>query len=407
MGDFVRVASTEEVKPGQAVVVEVNGKTLAVFNVDGAFHAIDNTCIHRGGPLGEGDIHGNLVACEFSQRQLSRLTRNVDRLSGPGAAAKTGRAAAYDRGNLSSAHTGHLSLMSLISIDPLRSSERARLPAWFKVNAQTGPDYLEIKHTMDRLKLHTICEEARCPNRWECWNARTATFLILGEICTRRCRYCSVETGKPLAIDDGEPQRVAEAVQALGLRHAVITSVNRDELPDGGAAIFADTIRHTRALSPSCTIEVLIPDFEGSDAALTMVCAEKPEILNHNIETVRRLFPSLRPQGKYQRSIDLLGKAKHRGMTTKSGLILGMGETLDEVRDVMCDLRAVNCDMMTIGQYLQPTRDHLAVSHYYDPSEFMRLKEEGMAMGFTHVESGPLVRSSYHAERQTIHSIPP
>lgn len=295
--------------------------------------------------------------------------------------------------------------MSLISIDQLRSSERPRLPSWFKVNAQTGPDYLDIKQTMDGLKLHTICEEARCPNRWECWNARTATFLILGDICTRRCHYCSVETGRPLAVDRGEPQRVAEAVQALGLRHAVITSVNRDELPDGGASIFAETIRQTRALSPGCTIEVLIPDFEGNEAALTTVCAERPEILNHNIETVRRLFPSLRPQGKYQRSIELLGNAKQQGMTTKSGLILGMGETLDEARQVMRDLRAVNCDIMTIGQYLQPTRDHLPVARYYNPSEFEALKEEGMAMGFTHVESGPLVRSSYHAEQQTVQAM--
>lgn len=296
--------------------------------------------------------------------------------------------------------------MSLISIDQLRSSERPRLPSWFKVNAQTGPDYLDIKQTMDRLKLHTICEEARCPNRWECWNARTATFLILGDICTRRCHYCSVETGRPLAVDHDEPQRVAEAVQALGLRHAVITSVNRDELPDGGASIFVETIRQARQLSPTCTIEVLIPDFEGNEQALATVCAEKPEILNHNIETVRRLFPSLRPQGKYQRSIELLGKAKQQGMTTKSGLILGMGETLEEARDVMRDLRAVNCDILTIGQYLQPTRDHLPVSRYYDPTDFALLKEEGIAMGFTHVESGPLVRSSYHAEQQTIHTTP-
>lgn len=295
--------------------------------------------------------------------------------------------------------------MSLISIDQLRSAERPRLPSWFKVTAQTGPDYLDIKQTMDRLKLHTICEEARCPNRWECWNARTATFLILGDICTRRCHYCSVETGRPLAVDHGEPKRVAEAVQALALRHAVITSVNRDELPDGGAAIFAETIRQTRALSRGCTIEVLIPDFEGNEAALAMVCAEKPEILNHNIETVRRLFPSLRPQGKYQRSIELLRTAKQQGMTTKSGLILGMGETLDEARQVMRDLRAVDCDILTIGQYLQPTREHLPVARYYDPSAFAALKDEGLALGFTHVESGPLVRSSYHAEQQTTHTM--
>lgn len=287
-----------------------------------------------------------------------------------------------------------------ISHEPSADSSSKRLPPWFKVVATTGPDYLDIKQTMDRLKLHTICEEARCPNRWECWNARTATFLILGDICTRRCHYCSVATGRPLAVDRDEPRRVAEAVQALGLRHAVITSVNRDELADGGAAIFAETIRQTRQLSPSCTIEVLIPDFEGNEAALSIVCAEKPEILNHNIETVRRLFPSIRPQGKYQRSLDLLGKAKRLGMTTKSGLILGMGETLDEAREVMRDLRAVDCDIITIGQYLQPTREHLPVVRFYEPSQFAMLKEEGLAMGFTHVESGPLVRSSYHAERQ-------
>jgi len=290
--------------------------------------------------------------------------------------------------------------MNFISLDQLRSTERPRLPSWFKVKATTGPDYLDIRQTMDRLKLHTICEEARCPNRWECWNARTATFLILGDICTRRCHYCSVETGRPLALDRDEPGRVAEAVHALGLRHAVITSVNRDELPDGGAAIFAETIRQTRRLTPSCTIEVLIPDFEGNDVALTTVCAEKPEILNHNIETVRRLFPSIRPQGKYQRSIELLGKAKQQGMTTKSGLILGMGETLDEALDVMRDLRTVECNIMTIGQYLQPTKGHLPVARFYDPNEFSTLKEEGLKMGFSHVESGPLVRSSYHAEQQ-------
>ena len=296
--------------------------------------------------------------------------------------------------------------MSLIPIEQVRSRASTsaprppgRLPTWFKVVAKTGPDYLDIQHTIDRLRLHTICAEARCPNRWECWNARTATFLILGDICTRRCHYCSVETGRPLAVDGGEPQRVAEAVQALGLRHAVITSVNRDELPDGGAAIFTETIRQTRRLNPGCTVEVLIPDFAGNEAALATVCAEKPEILNHNIETVRRLFPSIRPQGKYPRSIDLLARAKKLGMVTKSGLILGMGETLDEAREVMRDLRKVNCDILTIGQYLQPTRNHLPVDRFYDPADFAALKEEGLAMGFTHVESGPLVRSSYHAEQ--------
>lgn len=298
--------------------------------------------------------------------------------------------------------------MSLIHIDSRHSAEpqdspapqSRRLPPWFKVRLQTGPDYHDIRRTMDRLKLHTICEEARCPNVWECWNARTATLLILGDICTRRCHYCSVATGRPHAVDHEEPLRVAEAVQALGLRHAVITSVNRDELEDGGASVFAETIRHTRRLIPSCTIEVLIPDFEGNEAALAAVAAEKPDILNHNIETVRRLFPSIRPQGKYHRSIELLGRAKQMGMTTKSGLIVGMGESTEEAREVMRDLRSVGCDIMTIGQYLQPTKDHLAVARFYHPDEFAALKEEGLALGFRHVESGPLVRSSYHAEQQ-------
>ncbi|HEX5549599.1 MAG TPA: lipoyl synthase [Nitrospira sp.] len=275
-----------------------------------------------------------------------------------------------------------------------------RLPSWFKVKAKTGPDYVDIKQTIDRLNLHTICEEARCPNRWECWNARTATFLILGDICTRRCHYCSVETGRPGPVDHHEPQRVAEAVAALGLRHAVITSVNRDELADGGATIFAETIRLTRRVNPHCTIEVLIPDFEGNEAALAIICGVKPDVLNHNIETVPRLFPSLRPQGKYLRSMELLGRAKQRGMTTKSGLIVGMGETLDEVHAVLRDLRAEYCDMVTIGQYLQPTRRHLPVARFYHPAEFAQLKTQGIAMGFAHVESGPLVRSSYHAEQQ-------
>jgi lipoyl synthase len=288
---------------------------------------------------------------------------------------------------------------SAISSQPLAGG-RPRLPSWFKVNAKTGPDYLDIKQTMERLGLHTICEEARCPNRWECWNARTATFLILGDICTRRCHYCSVETGRPHSVDQDEPSRVAEAVKALDLRHAVITSVNRDELGDGGASVFAETIRQTRRLNPTCTIEVLIPDFEGNEEALATVCAEKPEILNHNIETVRRLFPSIRPQGKYQRSIDLLTRAKQHGMKTKSGLILGMGETIEDAHEVTRDLRTADCDIITIGQYLQPTRAHLPVAKFYDPSEFALLKEEGLAMGFSHVESGPLVRSSYHAEQQ-------
>jgi lipoic acid synthetase len=289
--------------------------------------------------------------------------------------------------------------MTFIPTDEIGHSGR-RLPPWFKVTIRQGPDYQDIRRTMDTLGLHTICEEARCPNVWECWNNRTATFLILGDICTRRCHYCAVTTGRPLELDREEPLRVAQAVQALGLRHAVITSVNRDELEDGGAWIFAETIRHIRRLVSSCAVEVLIPDFEGSEAALASVVAEKPDILNHNIETVRRLFPSNRPQGRYDRSITLLDRAKRMGARTKSGLIVGMGETNEEVRSVMRDLRAVGCDIMTIGQYLRPTKQHLPVARYYHPDEFAAFKAEGLSLGFSHVESGPLVRSSYHAERQ-------
>ena len=289
--------------------------------------------------------------------------------------------------------------MTFIPTDEIGHSGR-RLPPWFKVTIRQGPDYRDIRRTMDSLGLHTICEEARCPNVWECWNNRTATFLILGDICTRRCHYCAVTTGRPLELDREEPLRVAQAVQALGLRHAVITSVNRDELEDGGAWIFAETIRHIRRLVPPCAVEVLIPDFEGSGAALAAVVAEKPDILNHNIETVRRLFPSIRPQGKYERSLTLLDRAKRMGAWTKSGLIVGMGETNEEVRGVMRDLRTVGCDIMTIGQYLRPTKQHLPVARYYHPDEFAAFKAEGLSLGFSHVESGPLVRSSYHADRQ-------
>ncbi|WP_447972275.1 lipoyl synthase [Nitrospira sp. Kam-Ns4a] len=279
-----------------------------------------------------------------------------------------------------------------------------RLPPWFKVRINQGPDYRDIRRLVDSLGLHTICEEARCPNVWECWNNRTATFLILGDTCTRRCHYCAVRTGRPEPVDPDEPMRVARAVQALGLRHAVITSVNRDELEDGGAAVFAETIRQIRRMIPTCAVEVLIPDFEGDEAALATVVAAQPDILSHNIETVRRLFPSIRPQGKYQRSLDLLERARRMGARTKSGLIVGMGETLDEVREVMRDLRAAGCEILTVGQYLQPTKQHLPVVRFYYPEEFAALKAEGLALGFTHVESGPLVRSSYRAEQQSVAS---
>jgi lipoic acid synthetase len=289
--------------------------------------------------------------------------------------------------------------MTFVPLTAIRPSGR-RLPPWFKVTIKQGPAFQDISRIVGTLSLHTICEEARCPNRWECWNNRTATFLILGDICTRRCHYCAVPTGRPAEPDREEPLRVAQAVQALGLRHAVVTSVNRDELEDGGAAIFVETIRQIRRLTPTCAVEVLIPDFEGNEAALASVVAEQPDILNHNIETVRRLFPTIRPQGKYDRSITLLQRAKGLGATTKSGLIVGMGEATGEVLEVMRDLRAVGCDVLTIGQYLQPTKQHLPVVRFYHPDEFASFKAEGLALGFSHVESGPLVRSSYHAEQQ-------
>ena len=300
-------------------------------------------------------------------------------------------------------------MKALVALDEIRKSGRSerpggarrRLPSWFKVKIQQGSGYLDIRQNVDQRGLHTICEEARCPNIWECWNNRTATFLILGDICTRRCHYCAVNTGRPEALDPGEPARVAKAVQALTLRHAVITSVNRDDLSDGGASVFVETIRQIRYKGPSCTIEVLIPDFQGNASALASVMEAGPDILNHNIETVPRLFPTIRPQGKFDRSLELLKRAKQLGGTTKSGLMAGLGESMGELREVMDILRKVGCDILTIGQYLQPTKDHEPVHQFYTPEEFRSLKREGLDLGFRHVESGPLVRSSYHAEQQT------
>ncbi len=276
-----------------------------------------------------------------------------------------------------------------------------RLPGWFKVRIETGPHYRRMQSLVRDKRLHTICEEARCPNKWECWNNRTATFLLLGDVCTRRCQYCSVATGRPGKVDWEEPERVAEAVRALDLRHAVLTSVNRDELDDGGASVFAATVQAVRRLQPACTVEVLVPDFQGNPAAVEAVLAATPEIFAHNIETVPRLFPAVRPQGSYARSLQVLRWAKERGARTKSGFMIGMGETNEELRLVLSDLRAAGCEIVSIGQYLQPTRAHRVVHRYYKPEEFEDLKQYGMALGFRHVESGPLVRSSYHAEQQT------
>jgi lipoic acid synthetase len=288
----------------------------------------------------------------------------------------------------------------LVQEIPAGPAERPRRPDWLKVRVPGGEEYARIKHLIGDRRLHTVCEEARCPNMAECWNAGTATFMILGDVCTRSCGFCAVKTGRPEGLDLEEPHRVAEAIRIMGVRHAVITSVNRDELPDGGAAIFAETIRQARVVNPDVTVEVLVPDFRGVAWALALVVDAHPDILNHNTETVPRLYARVRPQAKYDRSLEVIRRAKAAGMTTKSGMMLGLGESVEEVVPVMEDLRAAGCDILTLGQYLQPTKDHLPVERFVHPDEFRLLKERGLALGFTHVESGPLVRSSYHAHEQ-------
>jgi lipoic acid synthetase len=288
----------------------------------------------------------------------------------------------------------------LIQEVPGKQPQRPQRPEWLKVRLPSGERVTRLKELFGRHALHTVCEEARCPNMGECWNAGTATFMILGDICTRSCGFCAVATGRPTGLDLEEPSRVAEAIRLMGIRHAVITSVNRDELPDGGAAIFAETIRRARALNSGLTIEVLIPDFRGVRQALQRVIDARPDILNHNVETIPRLYSRVRPQAKYARSLQLLDRAKEGGMVTKSGFMVGMGETLPELLQVLEDLQSVQCDIVTIGQYLQPTKAHLPVERYVHPEEFLLLKNEGLRMGFRHIESGPLVRSSYHAAAQ-------
>ncbi len=282
----------------------------------------------------------------------------------------------------------------------MEGETRQPRPEWLKVRVPLGERFSRLKGLVEGQHLHTVCEEARCPNVGECWNAGTATFMILGDICTRSCGFCAVKTGRPTGLDLDEPARVAEAIRAMGVRHAVITSVNRDELPDGGAGIFAETIRQTRLASPGVTVEVLIPDFRGVWWALELVMHAAPDILNHNIETVPRLYSVVRPQAKYERSLELLRRSRDGGMLTKSGLMLGLGESLEEVLEVLGDLRRSGCEIVTLGQYLQPTKAHLPVERYVHPEEFGDLKGKGLAMGFRHVESGPLVRSSYHATMQ-------
>lgn len=278
-----------------------------------------------------------------------------------------------------------------------------RKPDWLKVRSPGGRNYLRLKQMMRGLKLHSVCEEAGCPNMGECWESGTATFLILGDVCTRACKYCAIAHGMPTELDTDEPRRVAEAVAQLELEHVVITSVNRDELADGGAAIFAETIRLCREARPSMSIEVLIPDFKGDEDALRRVVEARPDILNHNLETVERLYPWARPGGRYWRSISFLGAAKRIDptMLTKSGVIVGMGETNEEIRQAMVDLRKAGVDIVTLGQYLRPTVHHTPVARWVTPQEFAEWKRIGeRELGFTHVEAGPLVRSSYHAERQ-------
>ncbi len=276
-----------------------------------------------------------------------------------------------------------------------------RLPRWLKAKAPGSPGYLELKRLVTSLDLNTVCQSAHCPNIGECWESGTATFMILGDVCTRSCGFCAIKTGRPQWLDDGEPDRVAEAISRLYLRHAVITSVNRDELPDGGAHIFARTIEAVHALCPDTSVEVLIPDFQGNWDALELVLAARPEILNHNIETVPRLYHIMRPQARYERSLELLDRALRTGPApTKSGMMLGAGEIRQETEQSIRDLAAVGCSILTLGQYLSPSSQHVQVDRYVHPDEFVELRDFALGLGFRHVESGPMVRSSYHAERQ-------
>ncbi len=283
----------------------------------------------------------------------------------------------------------------LVNIAP----KPAPRPEWLRAPAPVGDNYRELKSLIDRLQLHTVCESAACPNVGECWNRRTATFMILGNVCTRRCGFCAVQKGAPLEVDYDEPRRVAEAVAAMGLKFAVVTSVNRDDRKDGGAELFARTIQAIRERVPGCGVEVLVPDFQGSHAAMDIVMEARPDVLNHNTETVPRLYRQVRLGARYERSLDMLAYAKRSSPNTpvKSGLMLGLGETIEEVLGVMRDLRASSVDILTLGQYLRPSPKHLPIVRYVTPAEFDGLRQAGLEMGFGHVQSGPLVRSSYHA----------
>ncbi len=288
--------------------------------------------------------------------------------------------------------------MTAPSETPLRGGK----PPWLKARFPSGARFKHIADLMRDQALHTVCQEARCPNIGECFNAGTATFMILGDTCTRACSFCAVNSGRPEGVDLLEPYRLAQTVQTLGLDYAVITAVNRDDLPDGGASVFAACIRAVRRLRPECEVEVLIPDFEGNRDALAAVLEARPVVLNHNIETVPRLYPRVRPKARYQRSLDLFSRSREiaPGVPVKSGLMVGLGETLEEVEQVLADLHAAGVELVTIGQYLRPTPKHLPVTRYVPPEDFARLREFGERLGFAHIEAGPLVRSSYHAGEQ-------
>jgi lipoic acid synthetase len=290
----------------------------------------------------------------------------------------------------------------LVQIQPSIPVEQTRKPSWLKVKAPGGPNYVALKHMMRDLKLHTVCEEAHCPNIGECWEHKAATFMILGDVCTRNCAYCAVAHGTPAPLDAGEPTRLADAVLQMGLKHVVITSVDRDDLPNGGAEVFAACIAEIRLRLPQTSVEVLIPDFKGNPEALRLIVAARPDILNHNLETIARLYRIARPGGRYTRALELLDGAKEMNpeLLTKSGIICGLGEDWDELLTAMRDLRAARVDILTIGQYLRPSDQHLPIARWYTPDEFAELKRYGMTLGFRHVESGPLVRSSYHAWEQ-------
>jgi lipoyl synthase len=281
----------------------------------------------------------------------------------------------------------------------LQEKKTISKPNWLRVKLPTGKEYAQVRNIVDKHKLHTICESGNCPNMGECWGAGTATFMILGNICTRSCGFCAVATGRPLAVDTQEPMRVAESVRLMGIKHCVITSVDRDELKDGGSEIWAQTVSKIREVSPGTTMETLIPDFQGKWENLQRIIDVKPEIVSHNMETVRRLTKQVRIQAKYDRSLEVLKRLKEAGIKTKSGIMLGLGETKDEVIESMQDLITIKLDILTLGQYLQPTPKHLPVARFVHPDEFAEYKELGLRMGFRYVESGPLVRSSYHAEK--------